>query len=367
VSKLGNVFAGTGGIVVAGLAIGILAPLLQKAGNPGNMGVCVACFTRDIAGAVGLHRAAPVQYMRPEIVGFVLGALVSSLAFGEFRPRAGSAPIARFVLGVLAMIGALVFLGCPWRMLLRLSAGDANAVLGLLGLGAGIWIATRFLRRGYSLGRAERTYTAVGLLFPVLMLGALALRVFCPPIEAEGAVVRSGPLFYSLKGPGARHAPLGLSVGAGLLIGFLAQRSRYCTMGALRDLFLFRQMHLMWGVLALLVAASVTSLFLGQSRLGFEGQPAAHTVHVWNFGGMLLSGLAFALAGGCPGRQCFMAGEGDGDAAVFVLGMLVGAAVAHNFGLAATPKGVSAGGMIAVGIGLAVCAAIGFTMRERLD
>ena len=32
-----------------------------------------------------------------------------------------------------------------------------------------------------------------------------------------------------------------------------------------------------------------------------------------------------------PGRQVFLSGEGDGDAAVFVLGMLTGAAVAHNF------------------------------------
>jgi len=47
----------------------VFAALLQKLGNPGNMGICVACFERDIAGAVGLHRAAVVQYMRPEIIG----------------------------------------------------------------------------------------------------------------------------------------------------------------------------------------------------------------------------------------------------------------------------------------------------------
>ena len=32
--------------------IGALAALLVKFGNPGNMGICVACFTRDIAGAL---------------------------------------------------------------------------------------------------------------------------------------------------------------------------------------------------------------------------------------------------------------------------------------------------------------------------
>ena len=32
------------GIVLVGIIIGVLAALLQKLGNPGNMGICVACF-----------------------------------------------------------------------------------------------------------------------------------------------------------------------------------------------------------------------------------------------------------------------------------------------------------------------------------
>ena len=93
-------FAAHRGIILAGAVIGILAPLLQKFGNPANMGICVACFERDIAGALGLHRAPVVQYIRPEIIGFVLGALIAAFVFGEFKPRTGSAPIVRFVLGV---------------------------------------------------------------------------------------------------------------------------------------------------------------------------------------------------------------------------------------------------------------------------
>ena len=137
---LKNYFATRWGIISVGAFIGVLAALLQKLGNPGNMGICVACFERDIAGALGLHRAGVVQYMRPEIIGFVLGSLIAAYAFKEFRPRAGSAPIVRFVLGAFAMIGALVFLGCPWRALLRFAAGDGNAIFGLLGLIFGIWI-----------------------------------------------------------------------------------------------------------------------------------------------------------------------------------------------------------------------------------
>ena len=124
-----NFFSTRKGIIAVGAIIGILAPLLQKLGNPGNMGICVACFERDIAGAIGFHRAEVVQYLRPEIIGFVLGSLAAALLFKDYRARTGSAPFVRFILGVFAMIGALVFLGCPWRALLRLSGGDGNAIL----------------------------------------------------------------------------------------------------------------------------------------------------------------------------------------------------------------------------------------------
>ena len=50
-------FASRWGIIGTGAFIGVFAPLLQKWGNPGNMGICVACFERDIAGGLGLHRA----------------------------------------------------------------------------------------------------------------------------------------------------------------------------------------------------------------------------------------------------------------------------------------------------------------------
>ena len=334
---LKNIFAGRWGIIGVGILIGILAPLLQKLGNPGNMGVCVACFERDIAGALGLHRADVVQYIRPELIGFVLGSLIAAYLFKEFRPRLGSAPIVRFFLGVFAMIGALVFLGCPWRAILRLA--------------------------GYNLGRTRPTHQAAGWMLPIFMLGLLALLLAFPQVAGEG---KSGILFYSVKGPGSMHAPLIISLVAGLIIGFFAQRSRFCTMGAIRDFILFRQMHLLSGAIALIVTAFIVNFALGQFKPGFEGQPIAHTLHLWNFAGMVLAGLAFCLAGGCPGRQLFLAGEGDGDAAIFVLGMIVGAAFAHNFGLASSPAGVGPYGFPAVIIGLVVCLFIGFTMRKSI-
>ena len=46
-------------IVIAGLIIGAIASALVLLGNPANMGFCIACFIRDTAGALGLHKAPP--------------------------------------------------------------------------------------------------------------------------------------------------------------------------------------------------------------------------------------------------------------------------------------------------------------------
>lgn len=357
-----NVFATTAGIIVTGAVIGILAIILQANGNPQNMGICVACFERDIAGSLGLHRAAIVQYLRPEIIGLVLGSMIAALSFGNFQPRAGSAPVTRFCLGVVAVMGALVFLGCPWRAILRLAGGDLNAVLGLAGLFTGIGIGTVFFRRGYSLGRNMPQGKLTGFLFPALMLALLALRLAFPQIPGED---KDGLLFYSVSGPGSMHAPLWISLGAALVIGFMAQRSRFCTMGAIRDLILFRQTHLFLGLLAMLAAAFVMNMALGAFHPGFEGQPVAHSDGLWNFLGMTTAGLAFALAGGCPGRQLFLAGEGDGDATVFALGMIVGAAMAHNFGTASSGAGIGPYGIHATVIGFAVCVIIGLMYSRK--
>ena len=367
-TRITRFFASRWGIVLVGLATGVIAPLLQRLGNPPNMGICVACFERDIAGALGLHRNELVQYIRPEIIGFVLGSLIAALLFREFKPRTGSAPIVRFVLGAFAMIGALTFLGCPWRALLRLAGGDLNAVLGLAGLAVGIAIGVQFLKSGYDLGRSRRASPIVGWVMPALMVGLLLLLVLRPQFS------QGGPIFFSAKGPGSLHAALLVSIGAGLLIGFLAQRTRFCTMGAVRDVILMGDTHLISGVGALVVTALVTNLALGQMHVGFQAQPIAHSNYPWNFMGMALSGLAYALAGGCPGRQLFLSGEGDADAGVFVLGMIVGAAFAHNFGLAAAADKVVNGvvqvggpspyGKAAVLLGLVVCLAIGAIARE---
>ena len=262
------------------------------------------------------------------------------------------------------MVGALVFLGCPWRAYLRLGGGDLNAIPGIVGLVGGIAIGVVFLRQGYSLGRNRPAAKAQGWLMPALMVLLLVWSIVVPQFGRDADGNPTGPIFVSASGPGAAAAPLLVSLVVGLLIGFMAQRSRFCTVGAVRDLILVRDMHLMNGVIALLVAAVITNLALGQFKLGMEGQPVAHTNILWNLLGMVLAGLAFTLAGGCPGRQVFLSGEGDADAGVFVLGMLVGAGFSHNLNLASSPSGPGIYGPASVIVGLAFCVVLGLTMRE---
>ena len=357
------------GMVAAGLAIGVMAALLQYMGNPPNMGLCMVCFPRDMAGAIGLHRAEVVQYLRPEIMAVVFGSLIAAVAAGEWRPRGGSAPIVRFLLGIFAVIGALVFLGCPWRALLRLAAGDWNSLVGIAGLVVGIGTGCVFLRCGYSLGRNRPMPRIAGWVFPAVMglfLGLLLFKTSFKPGQA---------IFFSQKGPGAMHARVELSIAFGLAIGILAQRTRFCTMGSIRDALLIRDYHLLSGVIGLLIGVFIVNLGTGALTPGWQAMPISHVNHLWNFLGMVLAGLAFALAGGCPGRQFFLAGEGDGDAAVFCCGMLTGAGIAHNWFLAAVPDkmvegslqigGPGAYGKIAVIAGIVFCIVLGLTARQQ--
>ncbi|OGN96988.1 MAG: hypothetical protein A2Y89_04770 [Chloroflexi bacterium RBG_13_51_18] len=347
-------------IIGAGLLFGVLAALMFNWGNPPNMGICAACFIRDIAGAIGLHGATAVQYIRPEIIGFVLGAFITALSFREFRSRGGSSPIVRFILGAFVMVGALVFMGCPIRMLLRLAGGDLNGLPALGGLIAGVLVGIFFLRRGFSLGRSARLPALAGWLMPVFMVGLLLFAVFQP-----------GFIKSSEQGPGAVFAPLAISLVVGLVIGFLVQRTRLCFVGGWRDLFLTRDTYLFSGLAAFFVAALITNYIAGNFgasgiyHWGFENQPLAHNDHLWNFLGMALVGLAVTLVGGCPLRQLVLTGEGDTDASVTVIGLFAGAAVAHNFSLASGSSGTGTWGPVSVIIGLVFCLVIGFFMREK--
>ena len=360
-----KLFDKTWKLALSGVVIGLLVMLLAMSGNPANMAICVACFIRDAAGALKLHTAAPVQYFRPEIVGFVCGSFLISVATKEYRSTAGSAPMVRFLLGAVMMIGALVFLGCPLRMVLRMSAGDLNAYVALIGFAGGVATGSCFLKKGFSLGRAYETKSLSGAVLPVLLAALLVIGV------ATGAYAAS------TEGPGSKHAPLLLALVVALVIGALAQKSRMCFAGSIRDVILMKNFDLLSIIAALFVVMTIYNIATGNFHLSFSGQPIAHSQHLWNILGMYVVGFAAVLAGGCPLRQLILAGQGSSDSAVTFLGMLLGAAFAHNFNLvgsaakaatatdAAVPGGPAIPGKIAVIVCIVLLFVIAATNLRR--
>jgi hypothetical protein len=342
------------GIVFTGGIIGILAVILVRCGNPVNMGICIACFIRDTAGGLGLHRSEVVQYIRPEVIGIVLGAFLMAFAKKEFDVRGGSSPFIRFILGFIVTIGALMFLGCPLRMVLRLGGGDLNAVIGLAGFAAGIGIGIIFLKNGFSLKRTYRLSKFEGYLFPTVNIGLLILLLTAPAF-----------IYFSVKGPGSAHAPVWIALAAGLIVGILAQRTRLCMVGAIRDLILFKDNYLILGFISIFVFTTLGNLLFGSYKFGFTGQSIAHADGLWNFLGMVLAGWGSVLLGGCPLRQLILAGEGNIDSVITILGMFTGAAFAHNFFLASSAQGPSPNGKIAVLIGFAILLIIAYFNLEK--
>lgn len=347
----------------SGAMLGGIAALLAYFGNPKNMAICVACFIRDTAGAMKFHQAEAVQYFRPEIVGFVAGAFLIALITKEYRSTAGSSPMIRFLLGVMMMIGSLVFLGCPLRMVIRMAAGDLNAYIALIGFVLGVATGSLALKKGFSLGRAYETKKSGGWVLPVILVGLLLLSVTTTLMAS------------SESGPGSMRAPILLSLAGGLLFGAIAQKSRACFAGSVRDILLLKNFDLISVIGGFFVVMLIYNIATGGFHFSFSGQPVAHAQHIWNLLGMYVVGFAAVLAGGCPLRQLVLAGQGSSDSAITFLGMFVGAAVCHNFGLAAAaanaetnaPGGPAAAGKAAVLLCIVILLAIGFGIRKRED
>lgn len=342
-------------IIIGGAIIGILAVVSVLLGNPKNMGICIACFLRDISGALGLHKAEVVQYARPEIMGMILGAFIIAVPKKEFASRGGSSPLIRFCLGFMIMVGALMFLGCPTRMVLRLAGGDFNAIFGIIGFATGIVIGIIFLNKGFSLKRNYKQTKMEGYILPFINVVLFVMLI-----------TSSTLLIFSKEGPGSQHAPALVALAIGLAVGVICQRTRLCMVGGIRDLILFKDSYLILGFVAMLVAAFVGNLVFGFFNPGFIEQPVAHNDGLWNFLGMVVVGWGSILLGGCPMRQLILAGEGNVDSVVTILGLVVGGAFAHNFQLASSPQGPTPNGQMAVIICFVVLGLISYFSSERV-
>ena len=340
--------------VITGAVLGFSGVFLVVLGNPVNSGICVSCFMENMAGALHLHENIRMSYIRPELVGFILGSFFLASRTGRFRPKGGSAPVTRFFVGFFIIVGCAVFIGCPIKMYLRLAAGDLTAVAATLGLIAGIWLGVKYIKKGFALEPAKEVPKTKGLLFPVFAAVLLLFLILEPSFIMAGE-----------KGPAAMRAPLLLALVIGLTIGALAQRSGLCVTGAIRNLFLAGEKTLMKGLLTSFGVALAASLLFGQFNLGVNAQPASHLSHGWTFLAMGLVGFASVLIDGCPFRQLIKAGQGVVDDGVASLGMLVGGALVYVWLLGSTSAGPTLQGKVAVLLGFSFSLAVALAFRKK--
>lgn len=346
-----------------GLAFGIGALLLFFTGNQGNY-------------VVG-------------ILGWILGAFALVTIKGQFRPRGGSKPIIRFILGIVMTLGMLAFLGCPLRAILLLSIGNLNGLAPLAGLIAGIAVANVFLKRGYSLGQSYYHQGGTKIVAYLPAVTALTLTIL-------GAVGGGININFSINNLSSMSSPILISL-VGLILGAIAQHTRMCFSGGFRDYLLTRDMSLVSVYATIVVTALIGNIYLGNFRF-HATDLIPEAAWLWNFLGMMLTGFAAILAGGCPLRQLIMAGEGNTDAAMCLLGMLTGVGLAYslntatvassgagwvyNFNTAisptgavwayslntmASPAGVSLYDLIVVIIGILVTTFIAFSFSHSVE
>jgi uncharacterized membrane protein YedE/YeeE len=140
-----------------------------------------------------------------------------------------------------------------------------------------------------------------------------------------------------------------VTLALGFLIGYLAQRSGFCSIGGMRDLMMFKHTRLFFGYLALIGGG-----FLGY-LLFWLIIPSAFPNFLWSItqsdpltpvpgapGGLSIVsyvilaiiggfGMGFigVLLGGCPLRQIVMGTEGNLRSLFYILGLAIGAIVFH--------------------------------------
>lgn len=115
----------------------------------------------------------------------------------------------------------------------------------------------------------------------------------------------------------------------GIVIGYLGQRSRFCSIGGFRDYFLARDTYLLKGYLGLIVGGAVG--FLGfklmggavsNFPLGMDLPPIAPFIAM--IVGAIGLGFFSVMGGGCPTRQHVLAAEGKESAVFYLIGFYVG-------------------------------------------
>jgi len=127
----------------------------------------------------------------------------------------------------------------------------------------------------------------------------------------------------------------------GLIVGYLGQRSRFCTISGIRDFYLVKDPYRLKGLIGIFIGATLgftlVNLFGGNLQDftktgGWETMPML--INGLNVQPLILVplsaigafGMAYfsVMAEGCPFRQHVMAGEGRLSGILYIAGLVVG-------------------------------------------
>ena len=126
----------------------------------------------------------------------------------------------------------------------------------------------------------------------------------------------------------------------GIIIGYMGQRSTFCTVSGIRDLILRRNSYRFRGLLGIVIGGAIgfaAFKFIG-GNIYFLGTTVADNIPNFPLGNDIISpgiliativgslGLGFwsVMAEGCPYRQHVMAAEGRVGAMFYLLGFYAG-------------------------------------------
>jgi hypothetical protein len=118
----------------------------------------------------------------------------------------------------------------------------------------------------------------------------------------------------------------------GLILGYMGQRSRFCTISGIRDFYLVKDAYRLKGLIGIIIGGILGFSIFGLIGGDFPGFPLLSDginveppllIPIMIFGAF---GMAFfsTISEGCPFRQHIMFGEGRMSGILYIGGLVIG-------------------------------------------
>jgi hypothetical protein len=143
---------------IFGVAAGIMfvsAEAFLPLYPPAAYSFCLTCHVRDLVNTIVNHIFVThfeTAFIARRVImltspALVIGAFLTSRAFGEYRRVKSESPLIFFLSGFAVMIVGILIFGCPTRIVIRTAYGDLYGIVGFAGLFGGVWIGTEVMKR----------------------------------------------------------------------------------------------------------------------------------------------------------------------------------------------------------------------------